>query len=426
VILSAMLLGLAAGVVGTFALLRKRAMMGDALAHCTLPGIALAFLLATALGGTGRSLPVLLAGAAVTGVLGVLAVQGVVRATRLREDAAIAAALGVFFGVGIVLLSYIQSLRTGTQGGLGHFIYGQTAAMQVHDAQLMAAAAAIAIVAGLILHKEFRLVCFDDRFAAAIGIRVTLVDLLMMSLVVLVTVIGLQAVGLLLIVAMLIIPPAAARFWTHRFGAMTMLAGAIGGASGYLGASLSALLPRMPAGAVIVLTAGALFMISLVAAPQRGILAAAIRRGRLRLRIARDHVLRAAYESLEASAGQPFQPAPIPIAAILERRPHAIPAPRLLLRLLAARGLLSIEHDRIMLTTRGLQEAARITRNHRLWEEFLVTHADMAASHVDRTADMVEHVLSPEILAELQDSLAARDTQQQVPASIHPIEPVTP
>lgn len=425
VILGATLLGLAAGVIGAFALLRKRALMGDALAHATLPGIAAAFLAATALGGQGRSLPVLLVGAAITGVLGILAVHAIVRHTRLKEDAAIGVVLSVFFGLGVVLLSYIQSLQQGNVGGLSTFIYGQTAAMSRADALLIGSVAAASVVLALLLMKEFRVVCFDDRFAAAIGLPVGLIDLLMMTLVVIVTVIGLQAVGLILIVAMLIIPPAAARFWTERMARMTLASGGIGALSGYLGASASALLPRLPAGSVIVLTAGALFLLSMLLAPSRGVLAAALRSARLRLHVALEHTLRGAYETLESQSPAPpsAPPPPVPLSAI-----HAVTTMHPLLWLLTKlslrrRGLAALADAgaTLRLTPRGLAEAARLTRNHRLWAEYLVTHADIAPSHVDRSADLVEHILSPDLVADLERSLRARGELPTPPPSVHPI-----
>lgn len=422
VVLAATMLGLAAGIIGTFALLRKRSMMADALAHCTLPGIALAFLTATWLGREGRSLPVLLLGATITGILGVAAVQAIVRHTRLREDAAIGSVLSVFFGVGVVLLSYIQNLRSGSQGGLNHFIYGQTAAMQEADAWLMGSAALAAVAVAGLFFKEFRVVCFDDRFAASMGIPVWGIDLLMMSLVVVATVIGLQAVGLILIVAMLVIPAAAARFWTERLGRLTVLAGAIGGLSGYLGASASALLPRMPAGAVIVLTAGALFLLSLLAAPSRGVVAAAVRHLRVRMRIASDHFLRAMYEHLEAS-GDAGTAAAIPLHSVAAERRWSRLSAAALTFWMGQRGLIERRDGSAALTQRGLDEAMRVTRNHRLWEEFLVRYAHMAASHVDRSADMVEHALSGPIVAELEESLRrqGRMPGARPPRSVHPV-----
>ncbi|MEX2218106.1 MAG: iron chelate uptake ABC transporter family permease subunit [Phycisphaerales bacterium] len=424
VIFSALLLGVASGMIGSFALLRKRAMMSDALAHCTLPGIALAFLAFTWLGREGRSLPVLLGGAAITGILGVLAVQAIIRHSRLREDAAIGAVLSVFFGAGVVLLSYIQGLSVGNQGGLQHFILGQTAAMQTHDAQLIGACAVGVLVILLLLFKEFRVVCFDDRFARVAGVPVGLMDLAMMALVVVVTVIGLQAVGLVLIVALLIIPAAAARFWTERLTVMVWLAGVLGGLAGYLGAAASSLLPRLPAGAVIVLTAGAIFLFSLLFAPRRGVLAAGARLARLRLHVATDHLLRTMYEEAERAGADPTA-ARIPGRALARAHGWSPLAAGALTRLLHLRGLVRAASGAVSLTPRGLREAARLTRNHRLWEEYLVTHAEFAASHVDHTADLVEHILAGDLVQRLEAALRARGQLPPAapPPSIHPIAP---
>lgn len=420
VVLSTTLLGVAAGTIGTFGLLRGRALMADALSHAALPGIALAFLLATALGADGQNLALLLAGATLTGVLGLLCVQAIVSCTRLRQDAAIAAVLSVFFGAGVVLLSVIQQLGVSGQGGLGRFIYGQTAAMRQADAVVIGAAGAACIAACAALFKPFRLVCFDRGFAAAIGWRVAGIDLVMMALVVGVTVIGLQAVGLLLVVAMLIVPAAAARFWSERLWAVAVLGGALGGLSGYLGACASALLERMPAGAVIVLTAGGVFFLSLLAAPSRGVVAAGVRLGMLRLRVAREHLLRGLYERAE-QAGVAGPGAGVEWAAL--GRGGAGPARRVVLRTLAAAGHVRLTPAGVALTDRGWREAARLTRNHRLWEEYLVRFADVAPSHVDRSADLVEHTLDEGLVRELESALRERGRLPGVGASVHPIPP---
>jgi manganese/zinc/iron transport system permease protein len=286
VLVGTALLGIAAGVVGAFTFLRRRALISDALAHATLPGIAGAFILGAVLGLETRSLPLLLTGAALSGALGVLLVQWIARYTRLPEDAAIGAVLSVFFGLGVVLLSYIQTMPTGGQAGLGHFILGQTAAMSRAEAIAMGVLAFIAIAAVAVFFKEFRLVCFDAGFAQAQGWPVFRIDLAIAALTILVTVIGLQTVGLVLIIALLIVPPVAARFWTDRLSRMVVIAGAIGGLSGYFGATLSAVLPDIPAGAIIVVTAGVFFLFSLSFAPRRGLIAAALLRSRQRLRLA--------------------------------------------------------------------------------------------------------------------------------------------
>lgn len=422
VLIGVTLLGAAAGVVGTFAVLRRRALMSDTLSHATLPGICLAFLAAVLLEADGRSLPVLLAGAAVSGVVGVLVVQAIAQTTRLPEDAAMGAVLSVFFGLGFVLLSHIQTLGTGAEGGIAKFIYGQTAAMSAGEAITIAWVALLATVAVALLFKEFRLACFDREFAVAQGWPIALIDLLMMALVVLVTVIGLRAVGLILIVALIIIPAAAARFWTERLSLMTVSAAAIGAASGYLGAAASALFPSFPAGGVIVLTAGVFFLISMLFAPARGVLAASLRQARLRLRVGSEHVLRAMFEALEQGRQTPS--GGIGRAELQRARSWSPAWLAVLIRWLEWTGRVRRVGGDLVLTDLGHRDALRLTRNHRLFEQFLVAHAELAPSHVDRSADFVEHVLSPEMIAELEAELAAVGRLPRhlgVPRSVHPL-----
>jgi manganese/zinc/iron transport system permease protein len=272
------LLGVAAGAVGAFALLRKRAMMSDVLSHATLPGIGVAFLVAVSLGYSGRSLPVLLVGATLAAIVGALSVHWLSRVARLPEDAAMGAVLSVFFGLGVVLLSYIQTMRTGAEGGLARFILGQTAAMSEQDAVTIGAVALAVVAVIVLLGKEFRIVCFDPEFGAVQGWPVAWVDLMLMALVVIVAVIGLQAVGMILIIALMIIPAAAARLWTERLWMMVVISAALGGASAWVGAALSASTPNAPAGGLIVLVAGAVFLVSLfVTAARRSLRIGSVR-----------------------------------------------------------------------------------------------------------------------------------------------------
>lgn len=435
VVIGTTFLGMAAGIIGTFALLRKRALMSDALSHAALPGLCGAFLLAHWFGVQGKSLPLLLAGATVSGVTAVLSIQFLTAQTRLGIDTAIGIVLSVFFGAGIAMLSGIQSVRSGDQGGLQSFIYGQTAAMHPTDAMLMAALAGLAMMAAVLLLKEFRVLCFDQEFAQVQGWPVSALDLSMMALVVLVTVVGLQSVGIILVIAMVIVPAASARFWTEKLSVMTVLSGVIGAMSGYLGATFSSLLPRLPAGAVIVLTAGVIFLVSFFFAPARGLLASILRQQRLRYRIASDHLLREIFETVDAQDHALFAektldqleqeriPAKwVRLNQLATMRGLSWFAARLLLGSLKARFLLVRKHSELCLTSRGWREAVRLTRNHRLWEEFMMTHADLAASHVDRSADMVEHVLSQEVIEMLEGILRRKGLYPRILLpSRHPV-----
>ncbi|MEM6762873.1 MAG: metal ABC transporter permease [Pseudomonadota bacterium] len=287
VIIGAALLGTAAGASGTFLFLRKRALVSDAVAHATLPGIAVAFMVMVALGGDGRSLGGLLLGSAITAVMGFLAVDLLVRHTRLSEDAAIGAVLSVAFGFGIVCLTIVQSLGAGRQAGLESFLLGSTAGMLFGDAVLIAVGALACIAAIVVMRRPMTLVAFDPEFAEASGINVRATDLAAMALVTAVTVIGLKLVGLVLVVALLIVPPVSARFWSDRTENVLLLSAVFGGVSGYVGAALSASAPSLPTGAIIVLVAFALFLASILFSPHRGIVASAITRRRFSVRVHR-------------------------------------------------------------------------------------------------------------------------------------------
>ena len=272
VMLGAAALGAATGVVGVFAMLRRRALVADAVAHATLPGVALGFILAVALGFSGRNLSFLLSGAALTAVLAALSIQWIANRTRLTEDTAIASVLATFFAFGIVLLTVIQTLKTGGQAGLDIYLPGATAGMLREEAITLALfAIAVALIVAL-LFKELTLISFDADYARAHGFPVRLLDLAILALVLVVVVIGLRIVGLVLIVALLITPPAAARFWSDHTGRMTVVSGAIGAFSAYFGAAISAISPDTPTGAVIVLVAFFLLLASIVFGTARGLL----------------------------------------------------------------------------------------------------------------------------------------------------------
>jgi len=277
VAIGAMLLGIAAGVSGSFLFLRRRALVSDAISHATLPGVGLAFIVMVALGGDGRNLAGLLAGSAISAAIGLLCVQWLTRNTRLAEDSAIGAVLSVFFGFGIVLLTVIQTMESGRQAGLDSLLLGATAGMLRSDAILIAAGGALTLALTLILRRPMIMVAFDRDYAAARGLNIRQVDFATMALVLAVTVVGLKIVGLILIVALLIIPPVTARFWTDRTERVWQFSGLIGGLSAYTGAAISASAPQLPTGPLIVLTGFAVFVVSLAFAPGRGVLAAGLR-----------------------------------------------------------------------------------------------------------------------------------------------------
>ena len=423
VTLGAMLLGCAGGIVGSFTLLRKRALMGDALSHATLPGIGLAFIVATYLGLEGKSLGILLLGATFTGLLGVGAILLLRNLTRLKEDTALGAVLSVFFGAGIAILGVIQDMQTGHAAGLESFIYGKTASMIAQDTTLIAITALACIILCLAFFKHFKLLCFDEAFAASQGMRVVLLDLTLMALVVAVCIVGLQAVGLILMIALLVIPAAAARFWTQRMATMIVISAALGAVGGMVGAGASALFSKLPSGAMIVLVCAGFFLFSMVFGPARGILMRWARRVQLNRSIDRQHLLRAVYEVLDiagqgnSAKDQTSGTSSASFTDVWERRSWS---PRRLRSAIARAerdGLVAETNGRLSLTEEGMLEAARLTRQHRLWELYLINYAEIAPSRVDHDADALEHVLEPQVVARLEALLD--QTAEAVPDSPH-------
>ncbi|MGE3780357.1 MAG: iron chelate uptake ABC transporter family permease subunit, partial [Pirellulaceae bacterium] len=379
VLLGTTLLGITAGLVGVFLLLRRRSLMADVISHTTFPGIAIAFLLLElSHPGTGKSTPLLLAGAFVSGLLGMACVTAVVRWTRIKEDAALAIVLSVFFGLGIALFTVVQSLPTGNVAGLGQFIYGKAASMVAADVWLIAGASLAVIVVFAAMFKEWVVVSFDDQFAASQGWPVLLLDSLLLTLVTTVTVIGLQSVGLLLVVAMMIIPATAARCWTHDLTHMTWLSALLGGLSALMGVTASAVFPRLAAGAVIVLAGSILFLFSVLLGARRGVLVRAVARRTRDRRIARDHLLRALFECLEPACGDApdlvdrLTRLTVSFEDLLRKRSWTSGRLRSLIGAAQRDGyVVDFAEGGVQFTHRGASAACRVVRNHRLWELYL-------------------------------------------------------
>lgn len=280
VALGAAVLGIVSGTLGCYAVLRRQALLGDAMSHAALPGIVLVFLL------TGvRELSLLLLGAAVAGWVGSLVMIAIVTYTRLKEDSALGIVLSVFFGIGLVLLAFAQQQPTAAQAGLDTFLFGQAASLVERDVITMGVIGAGALGLMLLFWKEFKLLSFDPDYGATLGLPIRLLDIGLTSLIVVAIVVGLQTVGVVLMSAMLIAPAAAARQWTDRLGLMVVLAGIFGAGSGVVGAVVSATARGLSTGPTIVLTVSAVVVVSLLVAPNRGLLWNWLRRRHNRRRL---------------------------------------------------------------------------------------------------------------------------------------------
>ncbi|GKU80347.1 metal ABC transporter permease [Paenibacillus sp. L3-i20] len=282
IFLGCLLLGLSSGVIGSFSYLRKQSLVGDTLAHAALPGICIAFMLTGA-----KSIGVFLVGATISGIIATFGIGFITRHSRLKQDAALGIVLSTFFGLGIVLLTFIQHGDYGNQSGLDKFLFGQAAAMVGSDVVIMSIISVSLITICTLLFKQFKLISFDPGFAKGIGYPVALLEQLLMLLTVVAVVVGIQAVGVVLIAALLITPAVSARYWTNRLGIMVALAGFFGALSGALGTWVSSSVSNLPTGPVTVLAATLFFGISILFGPERGLLAKAL----LRIRVKRKFQL---------------------------------------------------------------------------------------------------------------------------------------
>lgn len=283
ILLGCMLLGLSSGIIGTFAYLRKQSLMGDTLAHAALPGICIAFLLT----GT-KSILGFLIGAGIAGVIATFGIGWITRHTRIKSDAAMGIVLSGFFGIGIVLLTQIQHSGSGSQSGLDKFLFGQAASMIGSDVTTMLIVSSLLIAGCTLLFKEFKLVSFDPGFARGLGFPVAAIEQLIMFFMVVTVVISIQAVGVVLVAALLITPAVSARYWTERLGFMLVLSGLFGALSGAVGTLISASVANMPTGPVSVLSATLLFGVSLLLGPRKGVLAKRLLHRRLKREAARQ------------------------------------------------------------------------------------------------------------------------------------------
>ncbi|MCB9158394.1 MAG: metal ABC transporter permease [Caldilineaceae bacterium] len=286
VALGTLTLGVVSGALGTFAVLRKQALMGDAMSHAALPGVVLAFML------TGQKSPaVLTLGAALAGLAGVLLIVVITRYTRVKQDSSLGIILSVFFGFGLMLLTFLQRNPDARQAGLNSFLFGQAATLLTRDVVVMALFGGAALLLMLLFWKEFKLLSFDRDYGASLGFPMQYLELLITSLLVVAIAIGLQAVGVVLMSAMVVAPAAAARQWTNRLGIMVVLAALFGAMAGVGGTLLSSMGAGLSTGPVIVLAVSVITAVSLLFAPSRGLVWRWVQQQRNRRRLRTDQVL---------------------------------------------------------------------------------------------------------------------------------------
>lgn len=371
-VVAAVLLGVSCGLLGTIVVVRRMALTGDMISHAVLPGVV-----AGLAWSETRNPLVVLACAVVAGVAGSAALNAILRHTRLKPDAALALVLSVFFAFGIAMISRLQP------SGVQAFLYGQVAAIDRRDLLLLAVATALTLVAVPAAFHLLRVLSFDPMFSRIIGLPVRAVETVFFLLLTVTIVVAMQAVGVVLVTAMLVTPAAAARFCTRSLSTTAVLACLFGAIGGVGGVWISTLRDGLPTGPLMALAVTAVFAVCAVVGPRHGWLPHWLRRRRERVRIRGEDILKHLWH-IEETAG-----------AVADRSPGELSgvfgASRRALRRFSARGLLDRGGGRVRLTERGRKRATELVRAHRLWERYLTERAAYKADHVHETAERFEH-----------------------------------
>lgn len=396
VLLSVMMLSGVSAIVGSFTFLRKRALVGDAIAHSILPGVCLAFIL------TGTKHPMwLLIGAVVTGWLSLLAIDWITNKSRIKSDTAIGIVLTFFFGIGVLLLTSIQNSASGKQAGLDSFLFGETAWLTREDVYTFGGMSIILIIVITLFFKGFKLISFDLSYAKTLGLPVRFLEFLLATVTVLAVATGIKAVGVVLMAALLITPSAAAHFWTHNLKKMLLLAAAFGAFSGFVGAVISSVWST-PTAPWIVVALTLIAVVSVFFAPQRGLLARWVMQQGNRQKVLHENILKAMYKMGENDGNFQQQRG---LQEIAQRRNFTLTELRKGLRRLVRKGLVAGIEDEYQLTWEGEESGRRVVKLHRLWEMYLNQRLGHLPDHIHPSAEAMEHIITPELEALLEKEL---------------------
>ncbi|MDX2303428.1 MAG: iron chelate uptake ABC transporter family permease subunit [Microscillaceae bacterium] len=394
VVLGIMLMSAASAVVGVFAYLRKRALVGDAVSHAILPGVCVAFLV------TGIKNPwILLGGAFLSGYFSLWCINLISKHSRIKPDTAIALILSVFYGVGILLLTSIQNSGNANQSGLDKFLFGKAAALVYDDVLVFSFFGVLLILVVMLLFIPFKVMAFDRDFAQSSGLPVNALDTVLSVMTVLAITIGIQTVGVVLMAALLITPAASARYWTHNLRIMVILAAAIGAFSGILGAFVSYEWAKMPTGPWVVTFLSLIAVVSVLFGTHKGVWAKLRQLHRNRLKMLEENILKCFYHLGEQDHSFTIARS---LEEIQEKRLFELRQLKKGLKRLTRKKLLLLHADKYALTDQGMEEGKRVTRIHRLWELYLTKHLHLASDHVHEDAEAIEHIITPEIERELE------------------------
>jgi manganese/zinc/iron transport system permease protein len=395
VAIAILLLGGVSGAVGTFNFLRKKTLVGETVAHSMLPGVLIAFMLS----GVKNPL-VLIIGAAISGWLSIWVVDYITRHSKIKGDSALAIVLSSFFGLGIVMLTVIQRTSGKEQSGLDHYIFGNAAAMTPEDSLVFGSISLIVLAVVFWHFFSLKAVVFNQDFAHSIGINTRWIEALISFITILSISVGIKAVGIVMMSALLIIPPTAARFWTDDLSKMLLVSGVFGAVSGWLGAFVSYSYSSMPTGPWTIVIISIIAFISMLFAPKKGVVFQRWTKLLVKRRMNEENLLKTAVQLEVRGQGKLFNRRSISARQFFDQRLWNRTIKRL-----KRKGLVKRVHTGFTLSTEGRAIGAEIDRRHKIWEIYLQRRMQMSVHLVHDEADTMEHFLTPEIEAEILKEL---------------------
>jgi len=399
-LIGALLFGAVCGLLGSFIVVRKMALFGDAISHAVLPGVALGFLWSMS-----KDPVAILIGATLSGLAGSLLVGAIRRTTRIKQDAALGIVLASFFAIGLCLIRIIQNNEGASKiTGLKSYLFGDVAVLDRYDVITMGVVVILTVILFGLLYRPFLAISFDRQFAVSIGFPVRILEALFQMFLAFAIVISLQAVGVVLVSAMLITPAATAYLLVDRMHRMLWIAMGVGMLSAVIGVFLSFLGSNLPTGPFMVLSASSIFTMAYLFSPKYGRFTKWLRyRARVK-KVREENSLKSIYKVLE-SRGLESSGNRVLMKDLSSHRKMSIAGLVKEIKNMQRSGLVKLKGDKVSLTDDGFDKARSIVRNHRLWELYLTNEANYATDHVHDDAEKVEHFLSEEEVSELESYL---------------------
>lgn len=391
--IASVIVGITSGLVGTFIMLRKMAMIGDALSHAVLPGVIIGFMIA------GKSPLVLFAGAVVSGIITAILIGFVNRNSKVKEDTAIGVIFTGAFALGILLVSQMKNVHI----DLSSYLFGDILGVSSADLILSAVIGGIIILGILLFYKQLLVSSFDPTMAAVMGISTGLIHYFLMGLLSMTIVASLQSVGVILVVAMLITPAATAYLLTDRLHKMLFLSAGIGVFTALTGLIGSYHL-NFASGASMVVFATLIFLTALFFSPSQGIVIKYIKRKRTTAENMQQDILKLIYKnSFDDKTNE--KPGAYNINSLAEQTGVETGFIKKRLKVLHKKNLITYNGDSVMLTPEGEKAAGRVLRSHRLWEAYLTGKDVLGKNYIHSDAEEAEHLLTDEILDEIEEAL---------------------